>query len=336
MSEDSKKYRAEMRTKAYKLANQSDEPVDASDWRRTADDLTAKKKVTIKQGPLEKCDSGPSNPREYADGGRVARKNGGRMPRKKRDDGGYNNQMGGSNASQQSGAKSSANYNNELGSQNYNNEMGKNKGGRVGRAMGGQNMPPAGIAAGEQIGNSVVPQAMLNPRAATQGSALGAGAGAAAALAAGAKRGGFKRAKGGSVAQDAKVSGTRPTGDRIAKASGGRTGKGKMNVNIIIAQKPEGAMGQGMPPGAPPPPMRPGMGPAPGTMPGAPGGAPMPPSPMPGGAPSGMPARPMGGGPNMPPQSMTGRKSGGRVDYPLDAGSGGGKGRMEKAKAYGP
>lgn len=88
-----------------------------------------------------------------------------------------------------------------------------------------------------------------------------------------------------------------------------KKGKNGTTVNIVIA----GKGGSDAPP--PPPPM------------------PMPPMAGPGGPPPAMP--PMGGPggppPGMPPQM---RKQGGRVkEYPIDAGSGGGKGRIEKAAA---
>lgn len=108
----------------------------------------------------------------------------------------------------------------------------------------------------------------------------------------------------------------------LHRASGGRT-KGKTNINIVIASPPQGGQGgPGMggqppasPPMVPPPPM-------PAPPPGGGGGGP----PMPGGgAPAGPP-------PGLPPG--LGRASGGRT-YPLHTGSGGGKGRKQKIRAYG-
>jgi len=137
--------------------------------------------------------------------------------------------------------------------------------------------------------------------------------------------GGMVKKKGGGSVTDGTLEGTRPTGGRKARKHGGRAKK--TNINIVIAphgghQAPAGGM-------MPPPPPAGGLhqGMAPGMPPGMPPGGmrpPMPASPPPGGAP------PMGA-----PPGLMGRKRGGRVHYPIKDGSGGGKGRLEKVKAYG-
>jgi hypothetical protein len=121
--------------------------------------------------------------------------------------------------------------------------------------------------------------------------------------------------------------------ERAPRKHGGRAGG--PNVTIVIADhhKREGGM---MPPAGGPPP-------------GAPVPVPVPPPPMgglpPGGPPPGMPMPmprpPMGGMPpgGMPPGMLPGRKAGGRVGHrtyrsakDMDAGSGGGLGRLEKTE----
>lgn len=114
------------------------------------------------------------------------------------------------------------------------------------------------------------------------------------------------RKAGGSVT-DGELEGTRPKGGRLARARGGKA-KGT-NVNIIIA--PSG--------GAKPPMPMPMPGPPPGGPAGLHQGAPPPMAP-PGAAP-----------PMAPPMP---RKSGGRA-YPIKDAAGGGKGRLEKVRAYG-
>ena len=121
--------------------------------------------------------------------------------------------------------------------------------------------------------------------------------------------GGKAYAKGGSVALEG---GTRPTGGRMPRKSGGRAKKGT-TVNVIIA----GGMGKPAmpPPGAMPPP------------PGGPVGLHQAPPPVAAPAPMGPPAS------GAPPPMM--RKRGGRTGYPIESGAGGALGRLEKVKAYG-
>jgi hypothetical protein len=144
-----------------------------------------------------------------------------------------------------------------------------------------------------------------------------------------------KRATGGGVFSGPGYPGKVPgaTGGRTAHAAGGKAGKGKTDINIIIgAGKPAGA-GDMMPGGPTPPPPKQVPVPPPAAGGPPPAGMPMqmppqmPPPMPPQGGPGGPP---MGGG--MPPMP---RKAGGRTyrSYKdMDAGSGSGVGRLEKTE----
>jgi hypothetical protein len=123
--------------------------------------------------------------------------------------------------------------------------------------------------------------------------------------------------------------------DRAARADGGKVhagkGKGKTNITIVVGGPPGGAQAP-MPPAAPPP-----------RMP-----LPIPVSPPPGAPPMGAPPPGLGAPPMGAPPMMRARggkvgegvnvKAPGRTSegYPkMDYASLGGKGRLQKVKAYG-
>lgn len=122
--------------------------------------------------------------------------------------------------------------------------------------------------------------------------------------------------------------------DVFARGGAPKAKHGRKNTHVNVIVAPQG--GGGPPPGALPIARPPMMGaPPPGGLP--PGGPPRPPmappagGPPPGlGAPPGVAGPPPGGPPMLGP-----RKRGGRTSYPIDAGGGGAKARLEKAKAYG-
>lgn len=137
------------------------------------------------------------------------------------------------------------------------------------------------------------------------------------------------------VKRGGEVKGTAPKHRLDHRARGGKTGekeKGKVIINVHSGEQAaqQQGMQQGMKIGA-------AMG---GAKPPMPGGAPqgaMPPHP-PMAPPPGAGGPPMGGAPGMPPGGMPPKppgalKRGGKVK--LDAGAGGGQGRIEKARQYG-
>lgn len=376
MSEASKAAREAMKKKAHRLADGDDykgEKIDASGY-----------KVPGEMHTEEKTGEKPKNPRMFKRGGKVegaeATHHAGKKPRAKRDLGGAAPTAAGAGTAgpmlnlpaaaqaQVANAARTPNPQGMLGSHPVQSWMAKaggiKKGGRVKKAEGGE-------AHSDAKEDRRLIDKMVKPEART-----------------GKKEGGkAHKAKGGEVVGNSEVTGTRPTGgrlaradggrgwkvaqgssrglvkapdyagalarasqigfhkpssvvldtdaaadqkkaiaasSRLARASGGKASKGKVNVNVIIAQKPDSAMGAGapmMPPGAPPHPIPPPVIPPASMGGGAAGGMP---AGMPGAMPSGMPA-------SMPPM----RAAGGRLFPKMDAGGGGAEGRLEKRKEYG-
>jgi hypothetical protein len=139
--------------------------------------------------------------------------------------------------------------------------------------------------------------------------------------------------KGAPSASDFKAS------ERTARKSGGKVGKTNINIIIAPAQGAKPGMMPGAEAGIPKPPMPAPMAPPPMPAAAPPAHMAIPPglgAAMAGAAGAGAPPMP-GGMPGRPPMPgpMMARKSGGRVDYPITGGAGGGKARKEKVEAYG-
>jgi hypothetical protein len=290
MSEMSERARDRAKSKVERLTRSNSGSIDASGWREPLGE-----NGMVQTGPR------PVSRRQFKRGGKVegakAIMHAGRKPRKA---GGRTSIDGGLINTDVKAENESRDGTKHIG--------GMKKGGRAHKMMGGAMGSMGGMERPEMRGMPMArPGLQQRPgmMARKDGGKAEHGKSCDCAKCSGGRVG--KKA-GGSIAD-----GTRPMGDRIARAKGGRAKKGT-TVNIIIA--PSGGGGA-----KPPMPMPPG-GPV-GMHQGAP---PPPPMAPPGAAP------PMG-----PPPMM--RADGGRAvkpgKYPIKNGAGGGLGRLEKARAYG-
>lgn len=296
MSEDAKRYRAAAKEKAHRMA--SGDPhakVDASDWT-PPEPLETEAKTGMR----------PVSKRQFKRGGMVHGEHAKeRADRKARKAGGRTLVNDLVNRDQKE-ANESRPGTKHIG--------GMRRGGRAHKMDGGSSVPTARMAF--QGGPSMMTKAAGLKHG---GKAHGDEAEDRALIRKMVKKDDLKRAKGGSVS-DGELEGTRPTGGREAHKRGGKAGKGKMNVNIVIA--PQGGHDQAPAAAAPAPMPMPPPPRAPMAMPPPQGGG-LPPGMMLG---QGAPPMPPGG-PMMP------RKRGGRAE--MEAGAGSGLGRLEKIKDYG-